>query len=312
PKMRVSERINELHIHPHLIVGFLNASLNNVSDAKLLGDLAQISRRAFIFFGRGPRDDFQIADLCQSSEDFVLHTFCKIGVVRIAAEVIERQNCNRFIRNCSGLALKARPRLRLRYGSRRSGDGAVATEKKQPDRHEHAHNDYINPDVLLSSCSRRHRVRGFGTLNSLRRQLEHPGENQRNRQTRDDQNNQHPNRPGWNVEHRKYLGDSLRKCPPSDDVGNGDLVHVAPLQLGEEIARVHFEAGAGWDSSFWNRGSLRSGSHIGSYFKFATVRPAGTCRRCGKPAMAASVWPKRAWICARTISAPGLFTASVL
>src|SRR5439155_12403713 len=118
-----------------------------------------------------------------------------------------------------------------------------------------------NPNVFLSLRSRRHRVRGFGALYSLRRDFERPGQHKRNWQTDDDQQNDQSNGPVRNVEDRKNLRDSLRKRPTGDDVSDRDLVNVAPLQLGEEVVDLHF----GFSSqSFWKRGSLRSGSHTGS------------------------------------------------
>src|SRR5262249_60867241 len=71
-------------------------------------------------------------------------------------------------------------------------------------------------------------------FNSVRCQLEHPGENERDRQTDDDEQNSKTNDPVRNVEDRQDLRDSLRKCPARDDVGDGNLKKVRPLQLGKE------------------------------------------------------------------------------
>ena len=52
----------------------------------------------------------------------------------VFTEIFKRQNRDGFLRNsCSRFILKARPRLRLRYGSRRSIDRSVAAEKEQSD-----------------------------------------------------------------------------------------------------------------------------------------------------------------------------------
>ena len=58
PQVRVSNSVDELHIHPHLIAGLLHAALQNVGDAKLLRDLGKIVRRAFEVLCRGARNDF--------------------------------------------------------------------------------------------------------------------------------------------------------------------------------------------------------------------------------------------------------------
>lgn len=39
PEMRIRERIDQLHIHAHLIVCFLNAAFQNVQCAELLRDV---------------------------------------------------------------------------------------------------------------------------------------------------------------------------------------------------------------------------------------------------------------------------------
>src|ERR1700730_11724890 len=145
-----------------------------------LADLTQIEIAALELESRSPRRDFQVRNLCERVEYFLGNAITEVGGVLVVAQIFERQHRDRFVGNCNRLAL-----------SRRSIDGAIATEKKQPDRHEHADNDYINPDVFLLSRRLRHRVGGFGAFNSLRRQLEHPRENKRNRQTKyDQQNNQ--------------------------------------------------------------------------------------------------------------------------
>src|SRR5436190_16745556 len=89
------------------------------------------------------------------------------------------------------------------------------------------------------------RIDILGSLNSLRRNLERPGKNQRDWKPDDDEKNNQSDRPVWNIEHWKNLRDSLRERPTGDDVGNRDFVNVAPLQLGKEVLRVHFKGVAG-------------------------------------------------------------------
>ena len=66
------------------------------SDAELLRDIGQIFRRAFEFLRRGPRDDFQVGDLGQPRQNFVLHAFGEKRVVGIATEIVEWQDRDRF------------------------------------------------------------------------------------------------------------------------------------------------------------------------------------------------------------------------
>ena len=60
-------------------------------------------------------------------------------------------------------------------------------------------------------------------------------DNQRNRKTERGQDNDQANRPVWNVQKRKNLRSNLNQEPPDDGICDGDLVNVAPLQLGEEV-----------------------------------------------------------------------------
>ena len=83
------------------------------------------------------------------------------------------------------------------------------------------------------------RIGRFGALNSLRRDFEHPGQNKRDRQTDNDEQDKQANDPVRNIENRKNLRDSLRQRPARDDVGDRDLVNIAPLKLDKKISRIH-------------------------------------------------------------------------
>ncbi len=48
----------------------MHAAFQDVRDVELLRDLAEIARRTLEALRRGARDDFQIGDLGQASEDF--------------------------------------------------------------------------------------------------------------------------------------------------------------------------------------------------------------------------------------------------
>src|SRR5437588_7207318 len=100
----------------------------------------------------------------------------------------------------------------------------------------------MNPRIVLLPSRLRHGVCRFGAFNSLRRDLEHPGQNKRDRQTENDEQNNQSNDPVWNVEDWKNLRDSLRERPAGHNVSDRDLVNIAPLQLGEKIPAVHSKA----------------------------------------------------------------------
>ena len=51
PKMIVLECVDQLHRDAHLIASFLDAAFENIGDAELLRDLAQVTGRALIFLG---------------------------------------------------------------------------------------------------------------------------------------------------------------------------------------------------------------------------------------------------------------------
>src|SRR5437016_12071291 len=62
-QMGISGCFDQLHVHAHGVTALLHAAFQNVGNAKLLGDLPQILRRALIVLGRSARDDLQIGDL---------------------------------------------------------------------------------------------------------------------------------------------------------------------------------------------------------------------------------------------------------
>ena len=89
PKMRVGHCIDQLYIHPDLVIRLLDAAFENIHDAKLLCDVAQVFRRAFEMLRRGARNYFEIGYFGEPCQYFVLDTFSEEGVVGIAAEIVE-------------------------------------------------------------------------------------------------------------------------------------------------------------------------------------------------------------------------------
>ena len=60
----------------------------------------KIVRRTLEMLRRGARDDFQVGDLRQARQDFVLHAFGEISVRLVLAQILERQNRDRFCADC--------------------------------------------------------------------------------------------------------------------------------------------------------------------------------------------------------------------
>src|SRR6266480_2835998 len=78
------------------------------------------------------------------------------------------------------------------------------------------------------------------SLDSFRRQLEGPRDDERDWESNRDQRDHQPDNPGWNFQEWKNLRGNLHQQPADDRVGNRNFVNIAPLQLGEEIAWSHF------------------------------------------------------------------------
>src|ERR1043166_10167943 len=118
--MRIGESINELYVDTHLVVRLLHAAFKDVRDAELTRDVWQIRWCAFEALRRCPRNDFQVCNLCQTRDHFVLTTFGKIRGGFIFAQAVEGKDGDRFLRDGRlsshrRLALEsARSRLRVR------------------------------------------------------------------------------------------------------------------------------------------------------------------------------------------------------
>src|SRR5438093_11660285 len=84
--------------------------------------------------------------------------------------------------------------------------------------------------------------------------------------------------------------DALEERESRGDISYRPLHQLALLQALQELVHraAAFSSPTGDCNSLWKRGSLRSGSQNGSSLRFAIVRPAGTLRRCGNAANAAS------------------------
>jgi hypothetical protein len=88
--MCVIARINQLCFHPNLVGGTLHAAFHHISNAQLLSDPAQAARdSALVLQHGGAADHFQIGNLGQVCQDFVLHPIGEKGVIGIGAQIME-------------------------------------------------------------------------------------------------------------------------------------------------------------------------------------------------------------------------------
>ena len=100
PKMRIVASVDQLRVHSHLIRNPLDTAFQHVGNAERLTDLAQVTRgRGLVLVYAGAADHFQVGDLGQIGEDFVLNAVGKIGVRFVFAQIFKRQHRNAFLRN---------------------------------------------------------------------------------------------------------------------------------------------------------------------------------------------------------------------
>ena len=100
--MLVVRGIDELHVNPHAIAFPAHTSFQNGADVEGFADLARIMRLPAIRHDRGARDHFQVADLGQVRQEIVLDAVSEIGVLRVVAEIRERQDGDRFLETVGG------------------------------------------------------------------------------------------------------------------------------------------------------------------------------------------------------------------
>ena len=91
--------IKQLNIDPYLIGNFLHATLKNIGHAKLLRDLGEIARFALITLGGSAGNDFQIRDLGQACENFLLNPIGEISICFVLTQILKRQHGDAFFRN---------------------------------------------------------------------------------------------------------------------------------------------------------------------------------------------------------------------
>jgi hypothetical protein len=86
---------------------------------------------------------------------------------------------------------------------------------------------------------RRPKIDIFRALQSFRRQFECPSDYERDWKSNDDCEHDKSEGPSRNFKDWKNLCRDLDQQPTDDGIRDGDLVNIAPLQLGEEIVDLH-------------------------------------------------------------------------
>src|SRR5204863_9408468 len=76
-------------------------------------------------------------------------------------------------------------------------------------------------------------------LDPFRCKLERPGDDERDWESDRDQCDHQPHDPIWNLQEWEDLRSNLDQQPADNRVSDSHLVNVPPLQLPEEILRIH-------------------------------------------------------------------------
>ena len=96
--MGIGASVDELRVDVNAVGGALHAPFKDVPDAKIFCDLAQVSRDAtLVLHHAGTTNHFQIGNLRQVGQDFVLHAVCEKGIGFFFAQVLERKNGDAFL-----------------------------------------------------------------------------------------------------------------------------------------------------------------------------------------------------------------------
>src|ERR1700736_4681194 len=101
-----------------------------------LANSMQIEIVALELESRSPRRHFQVRNLCKRVEYFLGNAIAEVGGVLVVAQIFERKHCDALPGNSGGRFVASRT------GTIRSG---ITTEEKQPNRHNRADGDHVNP-----------------------------------------------------------------------------------------------------------------------------------------------------------------------
>jgi hypothetical protein len=95
PKMCAGECIDQLRGDAHLFTRLAHRALEHIAHAKLVPDRLHVHSLTFVDEGRIASDHEQPANAAQRGDDFLDHAVDEILLLRIAAEILKRQYCDR-------------------------------------------------------------------------------------------------------------------------------------------------------------------------------------------------------------------------
>ena len=103
PKVGVGARIDQLRIHPNSPARALHTAFDHMRNTQSFCDLAKVAfRAAFVFHHARAADDFQVSDLGEISQNFVLHASGEKCVLFFLAQIFKRQNGDAFFTDAGG------------------------------------------------------------------------------------------------------------------------------------------------------------------------------------------------------------------
>ena len=100
--MRIGASIDQLSTDANSAAGALDRAFKNVSDTECFADFAEVTLdNVFVLHYRRAADHFEVGDLCEIGQDFVLNPIGKVGILFVVAEIFKRKNSDAFVRNCA-------------------------------------------------------------------------------------------------------------------------------------------------------------------------------------------------------------------
>ena len=94
PNVVVCPGVDQLNRDSHAIGCGLHGSFQDVRDAKLLSNFANVTLKSgLILIDRRPTDDFKVGDFGQVGQNFILNAFGQMEIL-VLAQIFERKNGN--------------------------------------------------------------------------------------------------------------------------------------------------------------------------------------------------------------------------
>src|SRR5690242_21658600 len=98
--MRVVARVDQLRIDPHLVCHALDTAFQHMSNPERLANITQIPRcLSLVLRHTCSADYFEVRDLGQISENFILNAVSEKRVLLVIAQTFKRKHCDAFVRS---------------------------------------------------------------------------------------------------------------------------------------------------------------------------------------------------------------------